>query len=156
MKKAGRIMGIAMISLLLGVILFYFLLTFLIAPAVNDQTAKALYEKMLQIPLPEGAELCDSRYMAGNLVGNGNKMQYFAAVLLRTDQTEEELEAYYAPYREDEWHFLVEIQQGTAISPLEGREEFSFPEETRGEEYYIVYSWGSSDFPFQDWDLRAH
>lgn len=157
MKKAGKVMGIIIMSLLPGIIALYFLLSFIIAPAVNDHIAKKLYKEMGQVPLPEGAVVCDSRFLAGNLVGNGNKMQYFAALLLRSEWTMEELEDYYLPYREDKWHFIVERQEGTGIGPLEGREEFSIPgEKKKDEKYYIVYSWGSSGFPFQDWDLRAH
>ncbi len=61
------------------------------------------------------------------------------------------------PYREDKWHFFVERQEGTGIGPLEGRGGiFHSGGEKKDEKYYIVYSWGSSGFPFQDWDLRAH
>lgn len=157
MKKAGKAIGITIMSLILGIISVYILISFIIAPAVNNHIAKRLYKEMVQVPLPEDAVLCDSCFLAGNLVGNGNKMQYFAAILLRSEWSLEELEDYYTPYRKDEWHYIVEPQKGTVIRPLEGREEFSVQGEKREEEkYYIVYSWGSSGFPFQDWDLRAH
>ena len=55
MKKAGKVMGIKIISLLMGIIAFHFLLSFIIAPAVNDHIAKKLYKEMVQVPLPEGA-----------------------------------------------------------------------------------------------------
>ncbi len=73
MKKAGKVMGITIMSLLPGIIAFYFLLSFIIAPAVNDHIAKKLYKEMVQVPLPEGAVVCDGRFLAGNLVGNGKK-----------------------------------------------------------------------------------
>lgn len=138
MKKAGKVMGIIIMSLLPGIIAFYFLLSFIIAPAVNDHIAKKLYKEMVQVPLPEGAVVCDSRFLAGNLVGNGNKMQYFVALLLRSEWTMEELEDYYLPYREDKWHFIVERQEGTGIGPLEGREEFSIPGEKKKDENTIL------------------
>ena len=134
MKKSGKVKGIRRRSLIPVIIEFDFLLSFIIGPAVNVQIAKKLYKEMGQVPLPEGAVVCDSRFLAGNLVGNGNKMQYFAALLLRSEWTMEELEDYYLPYREDKWHFIVERQEGTGIGPLEGREEFSIPGETKTDE----------------------
>lgn len=64
----------------------------------NDDYARGLEGALLDIPLPPGAELLDSMWIAGKYSGNGNGMQYAAGILIRSDQTEAELNTYYDEY----------------------------------------------------------
>lgn len=66
-------------------------------------------EKMLcETPLPEQTELIEAISKAGKLTGNGNGMQYFGAILIKSELSLEELETYYSDYRSNEWEYLVE------------------------------------------------
>ena len=38
-------------------------------------------------------------------------MQYFGAILIKSELSLEELDAYYSDYRRNEWEYLVEIQK---------------------------------------------
>ena len=58
----------------------------------------------------------------GNLTGNGNGMQYFGAILIRSDLSLEELDAYYSDHRSNEWEYLVEIQEGQSIDVIDHKD----------------------------------
>ena len=91
----------------------------------------------------------------GKLTGNGNGMQYFGAILIRSELSLEELDAYYSDYRRNEWEYLVEIQKGQSIEVID-HGGLQFSEEIKGSGYYIVYSWGSGDSLLQELDMRGH
>ena len=113
-------------------------------------------EKALcEIPLPEETELIESLSQAGKLTGNGNGMQYFGAILIKSELSLEELDAYYSDYRRNEWEYLVEIQKGQSIEVID-HGGLQFSEEIKGSGYYIVYSWGSGDLLLQELDMRGH
>lgn len=111
-------------------------------------------------PLPWHTEVCDAVCVAGKLNGNGNGMQYFGGILIKSDLTLKELENYYAKYRQNEWEYIVEPQIGSEIEQVEHKHiEFSYlngKEEKERMDYYIVYTWGSSKVLFSDFDLRRH
>ena len=48
-------------------------------------------KELCETPLPEKTELIESISRAGKLTGNGNGMQYFGAILIRSDLSLEEL-----------------------------------------------------------------
>ena len=84
-------------------------------PLINNHTAYKVEKALCEIPLPEETELIESLSQAGKLTGNGNGMQYFGAILIRSELSLEELETYYSDYRSNEWEYLVEIQEGQSI-----------------------------------------
>ena len=65
-------------------------------PLINNHTAYKVEKALCEIPLPEETELIESLSQAGKLTGNGNGMQYFGAILIRSDLSLEELDAYYS------------------------------------------------------------
>ena len=100
---------------------------------------------------------CDfnSTSQAGKLTGNGNGMQYFGAILIRSDLSLEELDAYYSGYRSNEWECLVETQEGQSIEVID-HETLQFSEEIKDSGYYILYSWGSGNSLLEELDIRGH
>ena len=66
-------------------------------PLINNHTAYKVEKKLCETPLPEKTELIESISRAGKLTGNGNGMQYFGAILIRSDLSLEELDASYVP-----------------------------------------------------------
>lgn len=132
-----------------------FLSALICTPAVNDNTAKETANELLDIPLPDHTEFVETVYKAGKLVGNGNGMQYFGAILIKSELSLEELKEYYLSFSENEWECIVEKQTGTDIKVIEhGR--LTFKTDIEGDNYYIVYSWGENDAVFGEWDIRGH
>ena len=121
-----------------------------------DAKCRELNEKMLcETPLPEQTELIEAISKAGKLTGNGNGMQYFGAILIKSELSLEELDAYYSEYRSNEWEYLVEVQEGQSVEMLE-HGGLQFSEEIKGNSYYIVYSWGSGNSLLKELDIRGH
>lgn len=125
-------------------------------PAMNDGIARGVARELERIPLPAQTELVETVSAAGNLNGNGNKIQYFGALLLKSRLTEQQLDEYYRAYRAAEWQCRVAPQTGAAIAETE-HPVYSF-DTLRGETdfsgYYIVYTWGDSHWLLQA-DIRA-
>lgn len=148
-----------------GTLCVSFMALMILVPWMNDLTALLLQRTLEQTPLPEGTVLCDAVSAAGKLEGNGNGMQYFAAILLQSSFSLEELDGYYAKYRTNDWSYLVKQQLGeTILTSGRANLSFSFPmhddlfafEDAVSQQYYIVYSWGNSDNPFHNLDLRGN
>ncbi len=125
------------------------------APIVNDHVAKRTADGLVDLPLPSGTKLLEEVYQARKLVGNGNGMQYFGAILIQSGQSLEELQEYYGSFAEHEWECVVERQTGTDVAVIEhGR--LSFETDAAQEGYYIVYSWGENHTFFHELDIRGH
>ena len=124
-------------------------------PLINNHTAYKVEKALCEIPLPEETELIESLSQAGKLTGNGNGIQYFGAILIRSELSLEELETYYSDYRSNEWEYLVEIQKGQSIEVID-HGGLQFSEEIKGSGYYIIYSWGSGDSLLKELDMRGH
>ena len=144
------------ISIILSVIVILVLLFAVSVPIVNNITAANVAGDLEDIPLPENTELVESISAAGKFVGNGNGMQYFGAVLIKTDLSLDELNSYYSDYRENEFSLLVEKQESGEIAVIEHGSLVFESELSSTEDYYIVYSWGDGIDLFADLDLRGH
>ncbi len=118
--------------------------------AVNDNTAAQLEQELLAIPLPENSYYVESLSQAGKLWGNGNGMQYYAAMLISSGLSLDELESYYSQY-----NCTVSIQRTAEINTDHG--EFHFAADTFPDSAYIVEKFGSgvNEF-FEQADLRGH
>ena len=146
MKKLKLVGILATVVLIGGVISI---------PLINNHTAYKVEKALCEIPLPEETELIESLSQAGKLTGNGNGMQYFGAILIRSDLSLEELDAYYSGYRSNEWECLVEIQEGQSIDVID-HEILNFGKEINDAGYYIVYSWESENSLLKELDIRGH
>ena len=140
----------------------FFILAVLIAigiiisiPFLNNHIAYKVEKKLSETPLPPKTELVDSLSQAGKLTGNGNGMQYFGVILIRSDLSLDELDAYYSDYRSNEWEYLVEVQEEESIKVID-HEMLKFSEEIKDSGYYIVYSWGSGKSLLEELDIRGH
>ena len=129
MKKL-KIVGILAAAILIGGVISL--------PLINNHTACKVEKALCEIPLPEETELIESLSQAGKLTGNGNGMQYFGAILIRSELSLEELETYYSDYRSNEWEYLVEIQEGQSIKVIEHK-ALQFSEEIKGSGYYCIF-----------------
>ena len=143
MKKT-KIAGICLIVLILA--------AFVSVSVYNNYCAYNVEKMLCETPLPEQTELIEAISKAGKLTGNGNGMQYFGAILIKSELSLEELDAYYSEYRSNEWEYLVE---GQSVEMLE-HGGLQFSEEIKGNSYYIVYSWGSGNSLLKELDIRGH
>ena len=82
----------------------------------NDRIAQSLKDTLLAHPLPPETVLVDSKAVAGKMTGNGNGMQYYGMLLVKTALTEEELAAYYRDTLETEYGLFVDEQKTQMIS----------------------------------------
>lgn len=143
----------------LGIILallFAGLLTLIIgSPIKNDMEAKKVAKALNAYDLPERTELLDTVSAAGKLVGNGNGMQYFGAILIKSELSLEELKEYYGKLASDEFHNIVEKQETGTIDFIE-HANLSFDADCDYENTYIVYSWGDYSGLASEFDLRGH
>ena len=145
MKKLKLVGILAAVILIGGVISI---------PLINNYTAYKVERALCEIPLPQDTELIESLSQAGKLTGNGNGMQYFGSILIRSDLPLEELDAYYSGYRSNEWECLVETQEGQTIEVID-HGILQFSEEIKDNGYYIVYSWGSGNSLLEELDIRG-
>ena len=146
MKKLKAVGILAVVVLIVGS---------LSIPLINNHIAYKVEKVLFEIPLPEETELIESLSQAGKLTGNGNGMQYFGAILIKSELSLEELDAYYSGYRSNEWECLVETQEGQNIEVID-HVTLQFTEEIKGNGYYIVYSWGSGKSLLEELDIRGH
>lgn len=143
------------IKIILTVVFLFVILFFISCLIVNNISAKRIIADIESIPLPQNTYAVESFSHAGKLVGNGNGMQFFGAILIESDLSLEELEKHYSLYRETLWDYVVEVQDTRNIDIIE-HGTFSFKTDVSNGSFYIVYSWGDGISPFQDFDLRGH
>ena len=146
MKRLARLALIPLVLLLLLAAIC------LAVPAINDRTAAELEHTLLDAPRPADAVLIDHACAAGKLTGNGNGMQYFAVIVIRTALSADVLDAHYAPLRRSSFDFLLCPAADADRLPLTHLDLLpDYPDDA-----WFVFSWGDSSFPLCDLDLRAH
>ena len=139
----------------IAVILLFFAV---VIPFANNAIALGVEKELKALPLPQNTELIESTSKAGKLVGNGNGMQYFGAILIKSDLSPEELDAYYQEYRTGQFDCLISAQLDNDILAVE-HGDLAFRHDEYGVGYYIVYTWGNAPGWLQTWldtDLRGH
>lgn len=139
--------------LISAVIVFFSLL--IAAPIVNNSISRKTADELASLPLPKNTEVIESVYKAEKLTGNGNGMQYFGAILIKSELSLEELKEYYSRLAQNEWDYIVEEQRESDIKVIE-HGKLEFKTNITGDDYYIVYSWGGNNTIFHELDIRGH
>ena len=116
-------------------------------PLSNDRAAENI-AKQLESSVPADTVIIESVSKAGKLTGNGNGMQYFGAVLIKSDLTPDELSDFYSGA-------VVKKQTSQKIEAVE-HEQMSFETVIDGDDYYIVYMFDGSSSFFANLDIRGH
>lgn len=130
------------------VVLFCVIAILAVTPIYNNHVAVDTAQELIEYPLPEQTQYVEAVSAAGKMVGNGNGMQYFGAILIQSELSLEELQAHYSDY-------TVEKQEDSQVRIIE-HGEVEFATAVSGEQYYIVYTWGSDESIFSELDLRGH
>lgn len=144
MKK--KIVPIAIISIL-------FIAFIVSVPLINDFSAKNVEKSLVEITLPDNTQMVESISKAGKLVGNGNGMQYFGAMLIQSELTREELSDHYS---QKNANIVVKEQKTQKIECVEHAQLSFATQITDAENYYIVYLFGEGIALFAELDLRGH
>ena len=116
-------------------------------PLSNDRAAENI-AKQLESSVPADTVIIESVSKAGKLTGNGNGMQYFGAVLIKSGLTHDELSDFYSGA-------VVKKQTSQKIEVIE-HVSLSFETVIDGDNYYVVYKFGDSSLPFANLDIRGH
>jgi hypothetical protein len=158
-----RLSGASVAALVFGLILLTPVVVGVVVVLQNNAAARTIEGQLVSMPLPPSTELIDSYSRAGKLVGNGNGMQYLGAMLLHSELTVAELEAFYSDQAEaiDESRtselasqITVERSASTQLSDISGMSTFL---EAGGVDGFVVYMWGDAPSWFhRDVDLRGH
>ena len=102
MKKLGIVLGVCVVL----IVLFY-----AVIHVVNDQIAEGLEDKLLNCPLPPNSEMIESVSIAGKKQGNGNGMQYFGIILIRSEMNKDELSQWYNSRVDTEENDLIYVMK---------------------------------------------
>ena len=144
MKKYGGTIVVAIIVLLV---------VFLISiPFINNHLASSIATEIEQIPLPEKTTYIESVSRADKMVGNGNGIQYLGVVLIKSELSIEELNEFYAEYKD----LKIEEQSSQQIEFIDHGKLLFDHEFDENVNYYILYSWGNGIEPFSWLDIRGH
>ena len=143
------------IRIVLAIIFASIILFLILCPIINNLSAKHIIAEIKSVPLPQDTQIIESFSQAGKLVGNGNGMQFFGAVLIESELSLEDLDNHYSLYRETPWDCIVKTQRAQNIDVIE-HGTFSLETDVSNGNYYLVYTWGNGISPFQDLDLRGH
>ncbi len=149
--KIIRRICIAILILLLGLIVF----VTIICPINNNFKAKEIVDEMKALQLPEDTQFVEGYSNAGKLCGNGNGMQYFGALLVKSELSLEELKDYYSQYDANDTCNVVEHQIGSEIKQIENQ-MCSFETDVVGDNFYIIYTWGDYNGISSEFDLRGN
>lgn len=128
----------------------------------NNSIANSIEKELRAIKLPKDTEFVESVSIAGKIIGNGNGMQYFGALLVNSELSAEELEEYYQNYAED---IYVVKQEKSEILDGELNTGYRFSNFDESKHNYIVHCWNHehSAWEDQEWistlldfDIRGH
>ena len=121
-------------------------------PIVNNYSAYAVEKQLCALALPNQTERVESLSQAGKFVGNGNGMQYFGAILIRSELSMDELLIHYQTALPG---VVVKKQTAQQIECIQ-HGSISFDSAIDGDNYYIVYYFGSGIELFSQLDIRGH
>ncbi len=152
MKKLKWLKTLLLLPLLIFLLI---ILLFIISPTINNITASNISNEIWDTPVPNNTEQLEKISLAGKFVGAGNGMQFFGAVLIESDCTLEELQAYYSANSPIDENFIIKEQTTNKITEIENQTTV-FNSWSEDGNYFIVYSWGKGVIPFYDFDLRGH
>ncbi|MBR4071260.1 MAG: hypothetical protein IKK26_01735 [Clostridia bacterium] len=120
MKMFLRFLTVFICCLVLIPVLFYSTISI-----ANNCIANNIEDKLISLDLPKSTVLSDSVSIAEKIFGNGNGMQYFGAILITSDLSENELKEYYKQFGED--YFVEKKEDNFVISEKYDHTFSNFP-----------------------------
>ena len=130
----------------------------LAVPITNNAIAMGDARALKELSAKEAVDVLETTSRSGRLVNKAGHVQYFAAMLIRSDRSLEDLRTQYAAHDEDSRIvYRVAEQKGQEITVLEGV-SLAFRETVGEDGYYIVYSLRNGGNTAQWWldmDVRG-
>ena len=118
----------------------------LVLPIINNAIALGVENELKDQPLPPNTQLVDSISAAGRFSKASSDILYFGALLVKSDLTEEEMQAYLGESNYDKMHNCT-VEKQTSATILPNKPSFamdlSFDEFPEGN-CYIIYKWGNA------------
>ncbi len=131
----------------------------LIIPVANNGVALGLERELKALPLPADARLVESISLAGKVSGNGNGMQYYAALLLESDLSQDTLQSHYSAYADGRTDYAIVLPQNSQQLPAMDQPKSFHTTLDPDKTYYAVYAYGHAPAGWGFWlelDLRGH
>ncbi|UWG96242.1 hypothetical protein LPY66_15230 [Dehalobacter sp. DCM] len=94
MKRILKVLIIAPTAIII-VTFVLFVLLFTLTPIVHNLTLNSFAKQLDNCPLPAKTELIEKESVCGKLNGNGDGMDYFACILIKSDLSLDGVESYY-------------------------------------------------------------
>lgn len=116
----------------------FLLLVALVIPVANNAVALGIERELQAIPVPSRTELVESISASGRYT---DRMQYFGAILLKSELPIEEIAAHYPECGVD---YQLDTPILAAGKSGDGEAHLAFSTSVEGAGYYIVYRWGSA------------
>ncbi len=128
-----------------------------ICVSVNDSLSLKTVEFLEEIPLPKDTEYIEIATFTGRLSGTGGGTDLFAAMLIKSELSEEELTEYYSAYDygTEQGKYSVTKQTGQKIEKVYSTDLYLAHELNENDEYYLVYVFGKTIPPFSWFDIRG-
>ncbi len=139
---------------------------FIVSPILNNITLSSFSKQIYECPLPKNTLLIEAEAVCGKLNGNGNGMDFFACILIKSNMSIEQIKQYYKdkkfkPAKKDKEH-VVDIE-ATSVNGEQLSTDYVLHEDVRFSKlknirdysgYYVVmiYDGGYS----ADFDIRGH
>lgn len=137
--KMRHVIRITMVTIAL-ILLFWAL----VLPIINNAIALDVENELKDQPLPPKTQLVDSISAAGRFSLLAKDMQYFGAILVKSDLAEQEMEAYLEESLYEKKHNCTVETQTSAAVHLNGLNlNLTFDDFSEGN-YYIIYKFGSA------------
>ena len=151
MKRSVKILIIVLaVLILLPIVVFT-------APMVYNNVILMTVEHDLKSAVKdtEGVELVDADSICGNLNGNGNKMQFLAAVIVRCDDESLVKECFRKSGRYDKEYFRLRGKEPELRCLERGKLDLDVTAYDYDDNMYLIYI---SSQPSDAWsfDIRAH
>lgn len=147
---------IGIISSVLAFLVVFLVVSGVIITVSNDNIAADTADYLYSLPRPINTQYIEKVSCAGKLVGNGNGMQYFGAVLIKSDLSLDRLENHYGLLLENGFTVHIEPQSDKKISQSE-HIRLEFKSEVVSKGYYIMYAFGKTDNDLlKELDIRGH
>jgi len=69
--------------------------TFIVSPMINNYRLNNFEEQLSKYPLPKETSILDSQSICGKLNGNGNGMDFFSVIVIKSELELDEVKDYY-------------------------------------------------------------
>jgi hypothetical protein len=96
MKKTNkRLLILAPIMLIPIIVIFLLVLPYIVSPIINDISLNSFSGQINKYALPQNTEIIEKKQVCGKLNGNGNGMDFFACILIKSDLPLDDIKQYY-------------------------------------------------------------